>query len=117
MDPGLMYQAIALNQVAAMMAYSTDARISEYRLITLQDDQHLFPPYQAALVVRNDFLQKHTEIKQALNPVLGKISNQIMQGLNYEVDVLKRSPETVAKNFLSKISSANERHDSIIALN
>jgi osmoprotectant transport system permease protein len=100
MDPGLMYQAIYLHQLDAIMAFSTDARIIAYNLFTLKDDRHLFPPYFAAPIVRGDVLKKHPEIASALNLLTGKINNQVMQHLNYQVDVLKKSPHSVARLFL-----------------
>jgi osmoprotectant transport system permease protein len=103
MDPGLMYKAIALNQVDVIMAYSTDGRIPNYHLVILQDDKHLFPPYEAAPIVRKDILKQHPEIINALTPILGKITNQAMQKLNYEVDVLKKSPANVAEKFLNTL--------------
>lgn len=102
MDPGLMYKAIQLNQLDAIMAFSTDARIAVYHLVVLTDDQHLFPPYYAAPVIRIPYIKKHPEVKQILNRLAGKISNDTMINLNYQIDELKRSPAEVAREFLLK---------------
>ncbi|MCJ0560687.1 hypothetical protein MMJ21_09175, partial [Enterococcus cecorum] len=37
-----------------------------------------------------------------LNQLAGKITEEQMQQMNYQVDVLKKSPEMVAKEFLEK---------------
>lgn len=100
MDPGLMYKAIANHNVDVIMAFSTDGRIAKYNLVTLQDDKNLFPPYQAAPIIRSAVLQAHPEILTALQPLEGLIDDKTMQQLNYKVDVEKQAPDFVAKNFL-----------------
>lgn len=103
MDPGLLYKAIHLGQIDLIMAFSTDGRIPAYDLLILQDNKHLFPTYLAAPIVREATLKKHPELKVILNKLAGKINNQVMQNLNYQVDVLKNTPEEVADNFLKRI--------------
>jgi osmoprotectant transport system permease protein len=100
MDPGLMYKAIKNHNVDAILAFSTDGRIAAYHLQILADNKHLFPPYFAAPLIRAAVLQKHPEIATALQPLANLINDQTMQQLNYEVDVEKHSPQTVARNFL-----------------
>lgn len=100
MDPGLMYEAIKNNQVAVILAFSTDARIVKYHLKVLQDDKHLFPTYYAAPLVRQEVLDKYPQIQSALNILAGKIDDPMMQHLNYLVDIEHQSPEKVAKDFL-----------------
>jgi osmoprotectant transport system permease protein len=100
MEVGLMYQAMKLGQINTMLAFSTDGRIPRYDLSLLKDDLNLFPTYQAGPLVRSAFIKRHPEIRAVLHKLAGKINNQKMQNLNYQVEVLKRSPEEVAKNFL-----------------
>lgn len=100
MDPGLMYEAIHHKKIDVIMAFSTDARLAEYQLVTLKDDKHLFPPYFAAPIIRNKKLKRFPEIATALSSLNGKITDSVMRALNYQVDVLKKSPEEVARAFL-----------------
>lgn len=100
MDPGLMYQAINSNAVNIINAFSTDGRIIAYHLVTLRDDKHLYLPYDAAAIIRPDILSKHKAIYSALQPLFGLLDDKTMQQLNYQVDVLKRSPAEVAHDFL-----------------
>ena len=46
MEPALRYQAINNGEVNVIDAYSTDSELKQYDLVTLEDDQALFPPYQ-----------------------------------------------------------------------
>lgn len=100
MDPGLMYKAIRDNHVNIIMAYSTDGRIPAYQLLLLHDDKHLFPSYEAAPVVRKALLAAHPEITNILQSLAHKLPADVMQRLNYDVDVLHKSPHDVAKAFL-----------------
>ncbi|MDY6863082.1 MAG: glycine betaine ABC transporter substrate-binding protein, partial [Thermodesulfobacteriota bacterium] len=99
-DPSLMYEALAGGEVDVICAFATDGRISAYKLKPLIDDRRFFPPYYAAPVIRNEVLKTHPEIKDALAPLSGLLSNAVMQQLNYEVDGKKRSPQEVVNEFL-----------------
>ncbi|HET6872477.1 MAG TPA: glycine betaine ABC transporter substrate-binding protein, partial [Sporolactobacillaceae bacterium] len=83
-------------------AYSTDGRIPAFNLQVLQDDKHYFPPYYAAPVIRKSVLQKHPELKKVINSLAGKIDDAEMQKLNAEVDLEKKEPKDVAREFLKQ---------------
>lgn len=102
MDAGITYQALASKQVDVISAFATDGRIPALNLVVLQDDQHFFPPYFAASVVRQDLLTKDPKIADTLNKLGGKINDQTMAGLNLQVDQDKKEPRDVAKAFLKQ---------------
>ncbi|WP_282942137.1 glycine betaine ABC transporter substrate-binding protein [Paenibacillus sp. RC67] len=103
MEVALVYKAVASKNVDIVLAYSTDPRIKEYNLKSLQDDKQFFPPYDAAPVVRNDVLAKHPEVNDIVNMLAGKIDVKTMIELNYEVDVNKRNERKVAEEYLHKV--------------
>ncbi|WP_028552683.1 glycine betaine ABC transporter substrate-binding protein [Paenibacillus sp. UNC451MF] len=103
MEVALVYKAVASKNVDIVLAYSTDPRIKEYNLKSLQDDKQFFPPYDAAPVVRNDVIAKHPEVGDIINMLAGKIDVQTMIELNYEVDVNKRNERKVAEEYLHKV--------------
>ena len=82
--------------------YSTDSQIKQYGLTVLEDDQNLFPPYQAAPMMNESLLKKYPELKRILNQLSGEITAQQMIEMNYEVNVNQASPEKVAREFLKK---------------
>jgi len=108
-DPTLMYEALVRDEVDVICAFATDGRLSAYHLRALEDDRAFFPPYHAAPVVRNEVLDAHPEIQQALAPLSGLLSNVRMQRLNYQVDGKKRSPREVALEFLKSHKLLNGR--------
>ncbi|MGB5961747.1 MAG: glycine betaine ABC transporter substrate-binding protein [Coleofasciculaceae cyanobacterium] len=101
-DPGLRYQAMIDGQVDVVVAFGTDGELSAFNLVVLEDDKKLFPPYQVAPVVRQEILDKNPKIKDALNALAPKLTNETMQRLNYEVSGKQREPAAVAKDFLIK---------------
>ena len=83
-------------------AFATDGRIAAYDLQVLSDDRGFFPPYDAAPVVRTEFLKKHPELRQALAGLAGLLDDKTMQRLNYAVEGRKRPPFEVAREFLTR---------------
>jgi osmoprotectant transport system substrate-binding protein len=100
MEIGLVYKAVSNKDVDIVLAYSTDPRLKEYNLKTLEDDKKFFPPYQASPVVRNDTLKKHPELKNVMDKLVGLVDTKAMTELNYQADVKKIEPDVIAKDFL-----------------
>jgi len=98
----IMYAAMRDGDLDIVSGYSTDGRIQAYDLVNLWDDKQVFPPYQAALLVRKGVLQKYPELEGVLNLLAGKINDSLMTQMNYQVDFKKRNPDQVAKDFLLK---------------
>jgi len=102
LDPGLMYRALKNEKVDLICGFATDGRIRAYNLRILEDDKAYFPRYDAAPLVRGEILRKHPELRTALESLSGRLSDSVMRGLNYQVDHLKRDPESVAAEFLDR---------------
>lgn len=100
-DAGLRYQALTQGQADVVVAFGTDGEISANHLVVLQDDKHLFPPYQVAPVVRKEVLDANPKIADVLNALAPKLTDDVMRQLNYEVSGKKMEPAAVAKNFLT----------------
>ncbi|AYL97961.1 ABC transporter permease/substrate-binding protein [Mucilaginibacter celer] len=96
----VMYKAAFEKQLDVISGYSTDGRLKAYNLVVLDDDKHIFPPYYAAPIVRDDALQKFPDLEKTLNLLAGKINDSVMTDLNYRTDYLHQTPERVAKDFL-----------------
>ncbi len=101
-DAGLRYQALTKGEVDVCEAFGTDGEISAFNLVLLQDDKNLFPPYQVAPVVRQQALDAKPGIRDALNALAPKLTDEVVRRLNYEVSGKKREPADVAKEFLTQ---------------
>src|SRR5215472_14490615 len=102
MDLGLLTRALKAKQVDLIAGNTTDGLIPAMDLFVLADDRHYFPPYEAVPVVRQQTLQQHPEVGQALSDLAGKITDQDMQQLNYAVDGQHRDSKQVVREFLQR---------------
>ncbi len=102
MDLGLLYQALEQKQVSMAAANTTDGLLNKLDVTVLQDDKHVFPPYQACIVVRQESLAAYPNLRAILSELSGKISDTQMRSMNYAVDAEHRPARDVAKNFLQK---------------
>lgn len=100
MDLGLLYKALEQKQVDMVAANATDGLLSVMDVKVLRDDKRYFPPYQAALTVRAGALAARPGLKEALEQLSGKFSDEIMRALNYQVDGKHRPVNEVAVTFL-----------------
>jgi osmoprotectant transport system substrate-binding protein len=100
MDLGLLAPALKGHQIDIAAGNATDGLIPALDFFVLEDDRRYFPPYEAVAVIRQQTLQQHPEVAQALNELGGKISDQEMQQLNYALDGQHRDVKDVAREFL-----------------
>ncbi|NLZ52737.1 MAG: glycine/betaine ABC transporter substrate-binding protein [Thermoanaerobacteraceae bacterium] len=102
MDPALMYQALVQGSVDVISGFATEGRIAAFDLVILEDDKQFFPPYDATTIVRGEVLEKHPELEEVLNKLAGLIDDAKMAELNAAVDLDKREPKDVAREFLEE---------------
>jgi glycine betaine/choline ABC-type transport system substrate-binding protein len=103
MDLSLIYRALAERQVDLVAGDATSGLIQAYGLTMLEDDRHYFPPYDAAAVARAPVLLAHPEVRDALARLSGRITVADMRRLNHAVDVGRRDPADVAREFLATL--------------
>lgn len=104
MDINLRYNAILQGQVNAIDAFTTDAKILVQNLKILTDNKNYFPAYEAGIVIRKEILEKYPQIKTLLMKINGKIGSETMMQMNYDVEILKKSPQEVAASFINKLN-------------
>jgi len=100
MDPSLLYQALAAGQVDVITAYSSDGRIEALGLVTLEDERHAIPPYDAVVLASPRLVREAPDVLAAVRGLDGTIDVTTMRGLNRQVDEEHRSPAAAAESFL-----------------
>jgi len=105
MDLGLLTRALKDKQVDLIAGNATDGLIPVLDLFVLEDDKHYFPPYEAVPIIRQQTLDRHPEVGQALQQLAGKISDDDMRQLNYAVDGQHRDVKEVVREFLRAANS------------
>jgi osmoprotectant transport system substrate-binding protein len=99
LDLGLLYRALVSKQVDIVAGNSTDGAIEALHLISLKDDHHYFPPYDAVPIVRENTLAKFPPLRAALADLGGKLTAADIRHLNALVDVDQRDPAAVVRAF------------------
>jgi osmoprotectant transport system substrate-binding protein len=99
LDLGLLYRALEDKQVDIVAGNSTDGVIESLHMAALEDDRHYFPPYEAVPLIRDATLQKHPEVGAAIRALQGKISEDEMRQMNFEVDGQHRQAVDVVRHF------------------
>lgn len=128
MQIGLVYEAVAANEMDVVLGYSTDGRIQANNLIVLEDDLQLFPPYDASPVITMELLEKRPELIEVFLRLEGAITSEDMQELNRISDQDKVEAPIIARKFLEKnnyfedktiepLESRNDYREIIIDLN
>lgn len=100
--PDLRYGALTNKQIDVVNAYATDGQIFAHKLVLLDDDKRLWPPYHVAPVIRTQALAENPGAAEALNQVSALLDNATMSALNYRVIGNKEEPKDVARDFLKK---------------
>lgn len=106
-DAGLKYTAIENRSFDVTEVYATDGLNRKAELKILKDDRNFFPEYNGAFLIREDTFEKFAgaapDLEDILNLLAGKISNEDMTEMTYQVDVLGRSADDVAREFLQSL--------------
>ncbi|MQY16680.1 Osmoprotectant-binding protein OsmX [Streptomyces sp. RB5] len=101
MDLGIVYTETANGRTClAGSVFATDGRIPALKLVVLEDDKNFFPNYNAAPMVNEKTLREHPRIADVLNPITKKLTTEVAQRLNAEIDVDGREPHDVALDWL-----------------
>jgi osmoprotectant transport system substrate-binding protein len=99
MDLGLLYRALQEKQVDVVAGNSTDGLIAALGLVVLEDDRHYFPPYQAVSVVRGVALEQHAGLREVLDALGGRISEDDMRRMNYALDGEHQDVTSMVRDF------------------
>lgn len=99
LDSALRYQAIDNDEVQVIDAYSTDGLLSKYDLYVLKDDKDFFPAYNMIPMINKDVYEKYPELI-CVNDLKDVLTNEVMQELNYQIDVEHKDARIVAHEFL-----------------
>lgn len=102
MEIGLVYGAVRAGEMDVVLGYSTDGRIATYDLVLLEDDRHLFPPYDASPVATHRVLEAYPQLDAILMRLAGTVDSPQMQRMNRMADEDLIEPHTVARRFLEE---------------
>jgi osmoprotectant transport system permease protein len=105
MQPDFMYAAAASGEVDVIAGYTSDGLIAKYDLVVLDDPRHAIPPYDA-MVLLAPKRRDDAALREALQPLLGKINIATMREANLRAagGDGASSPDAVARWLWEKIA-------------
>jgi glycine betaine/choline ABC-type transport system substrate-binding protein len=81
--------------------FTTDGPLSSGKYVILDDDKHIFPPYNISFTVRDSAAKKlGADGQKVITDVQKYMTESIMQELNARVDIDKEQPANVAADYL-----------------
>jgi osmoprotectant transport system substrate-binding protein len=99
---GLQYTALDADKIDVAAVFTTDAKLAGGKYTVLEDTQGIFGFQNVAPVVAKKTLDAQgPEFARILNAVTTKLTNQAIQTMNAAVDISKKKPADVAKQFLA----------------
>ncbi|MEA2765094.1 MAG: osmoprotectant transport system substrate-binding protein opuBD, partial [Gemmatimonadaceae bacterium] len=101
--PAVKYQALASGAVDVIDGYSTDGLLARYNLVTLVDDRHFFPPYEAAALVTERLQSQMPAAVATLTLLSGRLDENTMRRLNRRVEVDREDVRVVAADELKAL--------------
>lgn len=102
-DNGLKYEVLKNDKADVTPAYTTEGQLADKAFTVLEDDKHVWPPYNVAPVVRGSVLKKHPQIEDVLNEVSKKLTTKGLTKLNAKVDIKKQDYEDVASDYFDSL--------------
>jgi glycine betaine/choline ABC-type transport system substrate-binding protein len=101
LEASQLFPALQKGDLSMIVANTTDGHLEspEYRI--LDDDKHVFPPYQACLLVRHDATVEEPRLRPALAQLAGKFNGEMLRKMDADVELNHRTPADVASEFLA----------------
>jgi len=105
--PAVKYRALADGAVDVADGYSTDGLLARYDLVTLVDDRHFFPPYEAAALISPRLVRDRPDAVAVLTLLSGRLDEARMRQLNQRVEVAGEDVHQVAADALTTLGLIN----------
>ena len=99
-DLGIRYKALAEGEADVGIGYTTDGQLASPKLKVIEDPKTIWPIYEPAPVVTQEFLDKNPDAKKILNEVSASLNADKMRALNGAVDLEQEDYEDVARQHL-----------------
>src|SRR4051794_9508198 len=102
-DPSLRHSVLDSGKTDVSIVFTTDGQLAQGKEKLLEDDKHLFPPYNVTLVFKKDALDKlGPDARKVIALVQTGMTTEAMQELNSRVDIDRKTPAAVAKEYLTE---------------
>lgn len=110
-DPVIIYQGIISGQIDVGLGFTTDAKLSRDNIKILNDNDLIFPRYDAMLITSGTFEQEFPQVADSIDIISESISTNEIQKLNNQVENQGMSSEEVAKQFVVEKGYIKEKNE------
>jgi osmoprotectant transport system substrate-binding protein len=101
LEPGVQTASSLLrDEVGAALVFTTDATISPFTLVLLDDDKGMYPADNVTPVVRQEVLDQYPELADTLDKVSAEMTTRDLRALNYTVALAGERPDQAARTWL-----------------
>ena len=102
-DIAQRHEVLSSGRADISIVFTTDPQIKRQGEVLLNDDKGMFPPYNSTLVVRKEVAdQAGADLEKTVGLLQEQLTDENMQELNARVDLDKKSPAEVAKEYLQE---------------
>jgi len=100
---GRRHQVLSSGRADVSIVFTTDPQIQREQEVLLEDDRGMFPPYNSTLVMKQATADAAgPDLPRTLELIQEQLTDENMQELNARVDLDKKDPAEVAKEYLTE---------------
>jgi osmoprotectant transport system substrate-binding protein len=100
---GQRHAVLSSGRADVSIVFTTDPQIQREKEVLLEDDKGMFPPYNSTLVMKRATADAAgPNLPRTLELIQQQLTDENMQELNARVDLDRKTPATVAKEYLTE---------------
>jgi len=101
--PDQRHEVLSSGKADVSIVFTTDPQIARNHEVLLKDDKGMFPPYNSTLLMKDATAQKAgPDLTKVIDLIQKPLTDDAMQELDARVDIDKKDPSEVAKEYLSE---------------
>jgi osmoprotectant transport system substrate-binding protein len=102
-DIARRHEVLTSGRADVSIVFTTDPQINREKEVLLEDDKGMFPPYNSTLVMKQETAdQAGPDLAKTIDLLQEQLTDENMQELNARVDLDKKDPAEVAKEYLTE---------------
>jgi osmoprotectant transport system substrate-binding protein len=104
------HEVLSSGRADVSIVFTTDPQIQREKEVLLEDDKGMFPPYNSTLVMKQATAEAAgPDLPRTLELIQEQLTDENMQELNARVDLDKKDPAEVAREYLTETGLIAER--------
>jgi len=102
-DVAQRHEVLSSGRADVSIVFTTDPQITRNKEVLLEDDKGMFPPYNPTLLMKTETADKAgADLATTIEEIQKPLTDDAMQELDARVDLDKKEPAEVAKEYLQE---------------